>query len=208
MRRVTDRLAARPRGRPELRRMKGKEIMTMPKFAGVVAAALAVFALAWAAAQQDDPMMMTAGRKPMGMGPMQMGMMGHCPQMSMMMGTSPAAWILSMQDKLNLDEKQADKLAEMDAQFRIKQVDRRAALEKKMIQLQQAIKNEQSTEQIKSMLDEVSKGYVDMVMAWLDGKEKAKEVLTAEQRAMLKSTRGGMMMGKAPMAPEKPRSAM
>lgn len=124
---------------------------------------------------------------------MGMGMSGHCPSMHMAHGMSPAAWIMSMGDTLNLNDDQLKQLAEQDTQFKMKQVDRKAAIAKKMIQMKETMRSDTvSKDQLKPMFDEIAKGYVDMAMAWVDAKDQAKKVLTPEQASMLKSTKYGM----------------
>ena len=118
------------------------------------------------------------------------GMMQHSPGMHMAMSMSPASWLLGNQDRLNLTDNQVKQLAMQDTQLKMKMVDRKADLEKKMIQMRHGLRDETITkEQAKPMLDEIVKGYEEMVIAWLDAKDQAKQVLTEDQRAMLKKMR-------------------
>ena len=184
----------------------------------ILAAALAVTAVSFAAAINGIPPFRNqpdCADCPMPAGRGQMhnaGIMPHCPRMGMMMGTSPAALVLDMQDKLQLDDKQAEKLREMDAQFRTKQVDRRASIEKKMIQVQQALAKDAKAEDVRPMIDEISKEYGEVVVAWIDGKEKALQVLTEEQKQAFRKEYGmqkGAMrgMGRRPQAQPKGEEA-
>ncbi|HUU67909.1 MAG TPA: Spy/CpxP family protein refolding chaperone [Planctomycetota bacterium] len=128
-----------------------------------------------------------------------------CPEMGpqMHMMRSPAAWILSAQDQLNLTDNQVKQLTELDTQYRLKQIDRKAAIEKKVIQLRQASRDDtMSKDQMKALIDDIAKGYSDMAMAWIDAKDQAKQVLTPEQRDTLKNMRfdmGGMGAMRGPM---------
>ena len=108
----------------------------------------------------------------------------------MAMGNSPAALILAMQDKLKLDDKQVQKLQQMDTDFRTKQIDRRATIEKKMIQVHQALSKDATAQEVKPMIDDISKDYADAVVAWIDAKQKAMEVLNEDQRTMVRQAYG------------------
>jgi len=118
---------------------------------------------------------------------------GHEMHMLMM---SPAAWILGMQDQLSLNDSQIKQLTELDTQYKMKQVDRKAAIEKKVIQLRQASRDEtMNRDQMKAVIDDIAKGYSEMAMAWFDAKDQAVNVLTPEQRKMVQSMRFGMGPG-------------
>ena len=160
--------------------------MKLPRLFGIALAGLALMIVPAACAQEgmECPCPLMQGG---------MGMMHQSPGMHMMMGMSPAAWILACQDRLNLNDSQVKQLTDQDTQFKMKMVDRKADLEKKMIKVRHGLRDETITkEQARPMLDEIAKGYEDMVIAWLDAKDQAKEVLTPEQRDMLKKMRWEM----------------
>jgi len=140
-----------------------------------------------------------------------------CPQMGpgheMHMMMSPAGWILGMQDQLNLNDSQVKQLTELDMQYKMKQVDRKAAIEKKMIQLRLASRDEtMNRDQMKAMIDDIAKGYSEMAMAWFDAKDQTMQALTPEQRKTAQSMRfgvgRGMMRGqRQPMMQPRPQAA-
>ena len=179
-------------------------LLMAPAVCAEVAAELVV-------AQDDQDMPNMADR---GMGRGMMGacpvMDGHCPlcKFMMMMRISPAQWLLNHQQALNLNDDQVQRLQQMDNDYSMQQIDRKANIEKKLVGLRQLLESEQvDPAELNARLNEVSAVAVEMITAWFTAKQQAVGVLTPEQqqkaRAMLGMRRGQQQPGKGQPAPKR-----
>jgi len=125
-----------------------------------------------------------------------------------MMRISPAQWLLNHQQALNLNDDQVQRLQQMDNDYSMQQIDRKANIEKKLVGLRRLLESEQvDPAELNARLNEVSSVAVEMITAWFTAKQQAVGVLTPEQqqkaRAMLGMRRGQQQPGKGQPAPKR-----
>ncbi|UCG60754.1 MAG: Spy/CpxP family protein refolding chaperone [Candidatus Zixiibacteriota bacterium] len=97
--------------------------------------------------------------------------------------------ILAHADQINLTDEQRDKLESLMTEFRLAQVDRRAALEKAQIELKALERDEADLNAVNAAIDKVSKLKADMQKARYAHRHQVMSVLTDEQKDQLKKLR-------------------
>ena len=127
---------------------------------------------------------------------------GHPLARVLMQRPSPPRALLNKRDELGLTEEQLTELRRMDVDFSMSQIDRKAELEKGMINVREVLDQETiETGNLRESLQKVSDTVIEMVVAWVDVDQKAEQVLTPQQRATLEAMmqRGpGMRRGMPP----------
>ena len=111
-----------------------------------------------------------------------------CPACGMMMwGSSPAKELLDKRRELSLADDQVVELKDMDLQYSIDQIDRNALLEKKAIHIRRIFESEPiDLGKLEETLHDAADTGIEMIVSWVDVRQKARAVLTDEQRKILK----------------------
>jgi len=115
---------------------------------------------------------------------MMSGMMGQQPMMKYLMLVK---MLPNMQESLSLTENQAKKLIDIRADFQKQQIDYKTDLMKKRVDLQNMLKQEATTGQIKKQLQFCSETKINMHVATYETVQKMKSVLNEEQKEMLET---------------------
>lgn len=100
-----------------------------------------------------------------------------------------------MQDYLTLTEEQIQKLNQIRNDFQKKQIDRRASLAKKQIDMQTMFDNDASSSDIRKVMEEIANIKIDMAIAAYETAGRMKDVLSSDQKNKLKSNKYKNMMG-------------
>ncbi|HUS57856.1 MAG TPA: Spy/CpxP family protein refolding chaperone [Planctomycetota bacterium] len=126
-----------------------------------------------------------------------------CPLCQMMTeAPSPAAWIMSKDDQINLTEKQRKSLRSMDTKFRKQQADRDADLAKRQATLNNVMARPKiDSGDLEDALEKTSQARIATIKAWMKDRDKALDTLKDEQRAKV------MAMACAPKWQEQERGA-
>ena len=135
--------------------------------------------------------MMQGGMMKGMMCPMHKGMMGQ--QMPMKIYMMTVKMLPKMQSKLSLSQEQTEKLIDMQTSFKKQQIDYKADLAKKRMNLQNMMMNDASADDIKSQLQACSTIKINMKVAAYETANKMKSVLTDEQKDNLQNMMGNMM---------------
>jgi len=109
---------------------------------------------------------------------------------TMLWSASAVREILDEQEELGLTAVQVRKLKDMDVAYSMAQIDRRAALEKKLIQLRRVFDSDPvDLAVLEETLYETADAWIDMVVAWVEVKQEAIALLTEEQKENLERLR-------------------
>ena len=132
-----------------------------------------------------------------GMGQMMMqGMMGdqQCPHCGQMMGnampmqhyTMMINHLPMMQEQLSLNQQQTNQLIDLQTEFKKQQVDYKAELMKKRMQLQKLLQNDAEAGEIQSQMQECADTRISMNVAAYETVKEMKSVLNQDQMNQMK----------------------
>ncbi len=157
--------------------------------------------------QGNRPMMQRGmynrGMRQQGMG-MGMGMgYGMCPMSGQMMQQRPMMKYMmmvnhlpQMQEQLSLSQEQAEKLIDLQADFRKQQAKQQAAMARTHQELQALLDKMAPADQVKQQLQQCANARLEIGLAAYETARKMKDVLTADQKEQMKNMmmqQGGMM---------------
>ncbi|NQT18602.1 MAG: Spy/CpxP family protein refolding chaperone [Planctomycetes bacterium] len=114
-----------------------------------------------------------------------MGRRSMCPgcRLMMMRAASPVEPFLENEEELKLTEQQMESLDNMELEFEMAQIDRHAMLQKRIIKLHRVFEAETiDTSMLEEALQETADVGIEMIVAWVEVREQAMDVLTDEQK--------------------------
>jgi len=127
---------------------------------------------------------------------------GHPLAQMLMRAPSPPRALLNKRDDLDLTQDQVEQLRQMDIEYSMAQIDRKAEMEKGLVQVREILDQEPvATANLRTGLENLAGTAIDMIIAWVEVDQNAEAVLTAEQRGILDA----MMRGRAGARPRRPR---
>ncbi len=103
--------------------------------------------------------------------------------------------LLAHAGELELTDQQVSKLEDMQSEFQLAQVDRKAEMKKAQIELKDLMRDEASQSQILSQMDKIGDMKTEMRKVQYQHREAVKNVLTSEQQDKIKTMRSEFRMG-------------
>jgi len=108
-----------------------------------------------------------------------------------MMAPSPAGWMIEQKEALDLSEDQLSRLEQIDSDFQEQNTQLREEFKQKMQEARGRIEGESDPEQVRSDLQEISDAGIDMVIAWIESRNQAMDVLDPDQQQIASAMLGG-----------------